>query len=190
MPSSLLLGSLHPICLQNLEEITFRGLFQTASLGGKCWNQNRYMAGSWGPTFHDQIAMDKVFLLSPLSPHLCLPYFPLFSITLWLPFITFFFFFRAVPVAYGSSQVRGWIRATPQPQQCQIPVVTATYTTAHSNAGSLTHWVRPGIKLMSLGMLVEFVTTEPQRELPHFIGLTHLDLVRGGAYWGEGCAAS
>ena len=28
---------------------------------------------------------------------------------------------------------------TPQPQQCQILAVPVTYTTAHSNAGSLTH---------------------------------------------------
>ena len=34
----------------------------------------------------------------------------------------------------------------PQPQQCQIWAASVTYNTAHSNAGSLTHWVRPGIK--------------------------------------------
>ena len=40
-----------------------------------------------------------------------------------------------------------------------------TYTTAHSNSGSLTHWVRPGIQPTSSWILVGFVTTEPQREL-------------------------
>ena len=38
----------------------------------------------------------------------------------------------------------------------------------HSTAGSLTHWVRPGIKPESSWVLVRFVSTdtEPQRELP------------------------
>uniref|UniRef100_A0A8D0WGW0 von Willebrand factor A domain-containing protein 8 n=1 Tax=Sus scrofa TaxID=9823 RepID=A0A8D0WGW0_PIG len=38
-------------------------------------------------------------------------------------------------------------------------------TTAHSNAGSLTHWVRPGMEAVSSWMLVRFVSAEPQREL-------------------------
>ena len=33
----------------------------------------------------------------------------------------------------------------PQPQQCQIRATSATYTTAHSNTGSLTQWTRTGI---------------------------------------------
>ena len=33
---------------------------------------------------------------------------------------------------------------TPQPQQCKIRATSLTYTTAHGNAGSLTHW--PGIE--------------------------------------------
>ena len=41
----------------------------------------------------------------------------------------------------------------------------ATYTTAHGNAGFLTHWVRPGIKPASSWILARFVTTEPQWEL-------------------------
>ena len=40
-----------------------------------------------------------------------------------------------------------------------------TYTTAHSNTGSLTHQVRPGIEPASSWLLVGFVTTEPQQEL-------------------------
>uniref|UniRef100_A0A8D1LLG9 von Willebrand factor A domain-containing protein 8 n=1 Tax=Sus scrofa TaxID=9823 RepID=A0A8D1LLG9_PIG len=38
-------------------------------------------------------------------------------------------------------------------------------TTAHSNAGSLTHWVRPGMEAVSSWMLVRFVSAEPQQEL-------------------------
>ena len=45
-----------------------------------------------------------------------------------------------------------------QPQQCQNRATSAMYTTAHSNAGSLTHWARLGIKLPSSWLLVRFVT--------------------------------
>ena len=41
-----------------------------------------------------------------------------------------------------------------------------TYTTAQSNAGSLTYGVRPGIKPASSWMLVRFSSAEPRRELP------------------------
>ena len=70
-------------------------------------------------------------------------------------FSTLFFFglFRATPVAYGSFQSRGQIRA-----------VAASLYHHHSNAGSLTHWVRqPGIKPKFSWMLV---TAKPQWELP------------------------
>ena len=43
--------------------------------------------------------------------------------------------------------------------------MSATYTIAHHNARSLTHWARPGIKPASYWILVLFVTTEPQWEL-------------------------
>ena len=72
--------------------------------------------------------------------------------------------FRGIPMAYGGSQTRGQIgdvvtgRPTPQPQQHLTPAASATYTTAHSSAGSLTHWVRPGIKPVSSWILVRFVS--------------------------------
>jgi len=44
-----------------------------------------------------------------------------------------------------------------------------TYTTAHSNTRSLTHWARPGIKPTSSWILVGFVTIEPWRELPRML---------------------
>ena len=57
--------------------------------------------------------------------------------------LTFFgSFFRAAPTLYGGSQARGLIRATAaslQPQQRQIQATSATYTTVHGNARSLTH---------------------------------------------------
>ena len=53
----------------------------------------------------------------------------------------------------------------PQWQQCGIQGATVTYTTAHSNAGSLTHWPRPGIKPASSQILVRFISAEPWWEL-------------------------
>ena len=64
--------------------------------------------------------------------------------------VFFFFLFRATPVAYGCSQAR-----------VRIGAASGAYTTAtatqdpshacdlhhtHSNTGSPTHWVRPGIE--------------------------------------------
>ena len=34
----------------------------------------------------------------------------------------------------------------PQLQKCQIQAISATHATARGNAGSLTHWVKPGIQ--------------------------------------------
>ena len=67
-------------------------------------------------------------------------------------------------------RLRGWIGATscqptPQPQQCGIGATSVTYTTAHDNTGSSTHWLRPGIKPASSWMLVRFVSTAPQQEV-------------------------
>ena len=55
-----------------------------------------------------------------------------------------FAFSRAAPEAYGGSQARDGIGAaaakpTPQLQQCGIPAMSVTHTTAHGNTGSLTH---------------------------------------------------
>ena len=77
-------------------------------------------------------------------------------------FIIFFFFFKAAPEAYGSSQARAWIKA-----------VAAGLHHSHSNVGSepclwptqqliampdpLAHWVRPGIEPTSSWLLVKFV---------------------------------
>ena len=89
-------------------------------------------------------------------------------------FVCCFLLFRAVPAAYGSLQARGQIRAaatglhrcscwpTPQPQQHQTQATSATYTTAHGNAGSLTHWGRPGIEPTTswlLWLLVRCIST-------------------------------
>ena len=53
----------------------------------------------------------------------------------------------------------------PKPQQGQIWATSATCTTASSNARSLTHWARPGIKPTSSWILVGFISPVPWREL-------------------------
>ena len=97
-------------------------------------------------------------------------------------FVVLFFFLRAIPVAYGSSQARCWIRAAavglcPQPQQCKIWAASVTYTAAYSNAGSLTDWARPGIKptssLIRVGFLTHWATIETPR---NDIWLLHIHL--------------
>ena len=80
-------------------------------------------------------------------------------------------FFRAAPEAYGSSQIRGSNQSCscwpmPWPQQPQIQDTSVTYTTAHRNARSLTHWATPGIKPVHSWIPVRFITAEPQQELP------------------------
>ena len=59
-------------------------------------------------------------------------------------FFFFFGLFRAAPAAYGSSNAKGPIGAVAtglaQPQQWGVQAMSASYTTAHGNAGSLTHW--------------------------------------------------
>ena len=57
-------------------------------------------------------------------------------------------------MAYGSSQARGPIEAA-----------ASSLYHSHSNAGSLTHRSRPGIKTASSWILVQFLTTETQEEL-------------------------
>ena len=74
-------------------------------------------------------------------------------------FLFFFLLFRAKPTAYGCSQARGWIRAATASlhhSYSNLGSMSATYTTAHSNARSPTHWARPGIKPESSWTLVRF----------------------------------
>ena len=55
---------------------------------------------------------------------------------------------------------------TPQPQQLGIWAASETCTTAHGNAISSAHWVRPGIEPKSSWLLVGFVAAEPRWEVP------------------------
>ena len=79
----------------------------------------------------------------------------------WFFFGGVFCLFRAVPVVYGGSQARGWIRAVAAglyyATATQDPSTSASYTTARDNAGSLTHWTRPRMEPTSSWILVRFV---------------------------------
>ena len=48
---------------------------------------------------------------------------------------------------WGSNQSCS-CRPTPEPQQCGIQAASATYTTAHGNTGSLTHWATMGAQFL------------------------------------------
>ena len=69
----------------------------------------------------------------------------------------FFFLFMAalwhMEVSRLEVEMELQLRPTPQPWQNQIPMASATYTTACSNAGSLTHWASSGIEPASSLML-------------------------------------
>ena len=54
---------------------------------------------------------------------------------------------------------------TPQPQELGIRGVSVTYTTAHGNTRSLTHWARPGVKTTTQWFLVGFISTVRQQKL-------------------------
>ena len=58
-------------------------------------------------------------------------------------------------------------RPMPLSQQCGIRATSLTYTTAHGRARSLTHGSGPGIKPTSSWVLIRFVPTAPQWELPN-----------------------
>ena len=83
-----------------------------------------------------------------------------------ISFFLSFLLFRATPMAYGGSQASSiqnyscW--PMPQPQPHQIWATSVTYTTAHGDAGSITHWARPGIEPKTSWFLVRFIYAVPQ----------------------------
>ena len=88
-------------------------------------------------------------------------------------FFFFFFFFWSFlgPCLWYMEVPRlgsSWTcscQPTPQSQQYQIHAMSETYTTAHSNARSSTHWTRPGIEPASSWLPARFVSAEPRWEL-------------------------
>ena len=65
-------------------------------------------------------------------------------------------------------------RPMPEPQQCGIRATSATYTTAHINAESLTHWARPGMEPGPSWFLVGFVNHCTTRELVVVVDATKM----------------
>ena len=95
--------------------------------------------GQWGSSLEHRVrALGRPKRVIHTPPAAQFTYFPLGGLLCVC-------LFRAAPTAHGGSRARGRIGATaanwptPQPQQRRIRAVTATYTTAHGNTGSLTH---------------------------------------------------
>ena len=95
--------------------------------------------------------------------------------------VCLFAFSRATPEAYGGAQARGLIRAIAASlrqshSNAGIWAMSVTYTTAHSNAGSFTHWGRPGIVSTTAWFLVGFgnhwaMTGTPQDHMVFILSL-------------------
>ena len=66
----------------------------------------------------------------------------------------FFYYLGAHMEVNQSCSCQPQPQPQPQPQQCRIRAVSVTYTTTLSNAGSLTHWARPGIEPATSWLLV------------------------------------
>ena len=87
-------------------------------------------------------------------------------VVFFLFFVFCFFLLAPHPQHMEVPRLRSYsCRPTPQPQRLKIWASSATYTTGHSNAGTLTHLARPGSQSASSWILVRFVTTEPQWKL-------------------------
>ena len=74
----------------------------------------------------------------------------------------YFFSLQGCTHSMWGFQAMSWIWAIAtglhhSPQQCEIKATSVTYTTALSNAGSLTHWARPRIKSTTSWFLVGFI---------------------------------
>ena len=81
-------------------------------------------------------------------------------------------------MAYEGSQTRGPIGAVAgslySHSNAGSELHLATYTTAHGNPRSSTHWARPGIEPLTSWFLVGFVSAVPQWELQTFF-FFHVD---------------
>ena len=88
-----------------------------------------------------------------------------------LEFVNLFFFLssflKATSEAYGSSQGRGGIgtAAAGRSKGSEAHLWPTSQLMATPD-GSLTHWVRSRMEPVSLGILVGFITAEPQWEFP------------------------
>ena len=120
------------------------------------------------PLYKKQLKKRICVLKMPIHRRMCNTVFVFYLFYFLFFYFSFFCLFRAKPAAYGGYQPRGLIGAVAASlQQCQIQAASATYITAHGNAGFLAHWERPGIKLATSWFLTGFVSTAPRQELPY-----------------------
>ena len=83
-------------------------------------------------------------------------------------FFPFLFLFRVTPTTHGSFQASGQIRATAVSlchSHSNVGSEPRLQPTPQLNAGSLTHWMRPGIDPTSSWTLVGFIFAQPKLEL-------------------------
>ena len=100
-------------------------------LGFDPWPRNFHIPWAWPKKEKENSSFLLGFLVKSTPVILSLSFF----------FIFFFFFVfsRAAHTAYGGSRASGRIGAAASAQQGQIQAASTTRTTAHGNAGSLTH---------------------------------------------------
>lgn len=88
-----------------------------------------------------------------------------------------FIFFKAAPMAYWGSQARGQFRAVAtglhHSHSNTRSKLHMTYTTAHVNTGSLTHWGRQGMESASSKILSD-VFPQSQDRNPNFFNIVYL----------------
>ena len=117
-----------------------------------------------GHIFDLRCSWQQCQILNPLSDPRSNPHFQRHYTGFFLSLSLFFFvfcLFRATPAGVQSELQL----PTPEPRQCQIWAVSATYARAYSNAGSLTHWARPGMEPATSWFLIRFISSAPWREL-------------------------
>ena len=82
-----------------------------------------------------------------------------------------FFFFSGLHLWHMEVPRLGVWSELHLTQQYQIRAESVTYTIAHDNTGSLTHWAKPGIKPKTSWFLVGFLSAAPPPCLPFLTSL-------------------
>jgi len=107
---------------------------------------------------HRGISLIKYMCCEYIFPLCVLPFHFLILLIYFLSFCHFLGCSRGIWKFPGKGSNRSCShRPMTEPQQWGIPATSATYTTAHGNAGSLTHCARPEIEPETSWFLVGFV---------------------------------